>query len=293
MMDRKVNLFLIGAMKAGTTSVVDLLSQHPAIYVPPVKEPHFFVEDLPKALYEPSKFFNLETYLENEFPKPLHIANIEQASQYQKLYSLNSGEPYLLDASTAYMHAPRALNNIRDYNPNAKILVILRDPLQRAFSHYKMDFGKGRVTHTFEEELKKQLTASEDGKLKWYSHLGMSRYKQPLAVCHELFDSVRVISIEELKAAPTKVATEIFQFLDIPSVEIDLKSSNKSRKFKFQKILNWSQRIGLKDYLSKFIGTKTRSRFFRWFSSSNAFEMDLTPETTERVNRFFQQESKL
>ena len=87
MQKTKTNLFVVGAMKAGTTSFIDLLSQHPEIYAPPVKEPHYFVDQLPLSLYDPGRFFNLNDYLEKEFPKPLHITKIETSGQYKKIYA--------------------------------------------------------------------------------------------------------------------------------------------------------------------------------------------------------------
>ena len=67
----KANLFLVGAMKAGTPRLCEIMQQHRAIYVSPIKEPHFFVDTLPEILYEPSPFFSLERYFRKEFPKPL------------------------------------------------------------------------------------------------------------------------------------------------------------------------------------------------------------------------------
>ena len=78
----KCNLFIIGAMKAGTTTFVDLLNNHPEIYMSPVKEPHYFINSLPKQLYDPSRFFNLDNYLEKKFPEPLHITKVETEKQY-------------------------------------------------------------------------------------------------------------------------------------------------------------------------------------------------------------------
>ena len=101
MQKTKTNLFVVGAMKAGTTSFIDLLSQHPEIYAPPVKEPHYFVDQLPLSLYDPGRFFNLNDYLEKEFPKPLHITKIETSGQYKKIYAHCGTETYQLDASTA------------------------------------------------------------------------------------------------------------------------------------------------------------------------------------------------
>ena len=64
----KANLFIVGAMKAGTTSFNELLTNHPEIYFSPIKEPNYFINDQPKSIYEPSRFFNIDSYFKNQFP---------------------------------------------------------------------------------------------------------------------------------------------------------------------------------------------------------------------------------
>ena len=89
-MGNKANLFIVGAMKAGTTSFIETLSTHPEIYVSPVKEPHYFVNELPAALYQDSRFFDLQRYLDHQFPEPLHITKIKTEAQYARLFSFKS-----------------------------------------------------------------------------------------------------------------------------------------------------------------------------------------------------------
>ena len=149
--EQKANLFIVGAMKAGTTSFMEALAQHPDIYVSPVKEPHYFVNELPKLLYEPSRFFNLEAYFKNDFPKPLHIANLKNKEHYEQLFSLSNQEKYLAEGSTMYLHAPESAQKIQQYNPEAKIIILTREPVSRAYSHYKMLTGLSRETRSFQE----------------------------------------------------------------------------------------------------------------------------------------------
>ena len=141
-MGRKVNLFVVGAMKAGTTSFMERLAGHPDVYVSPVKEPHYFINELPENLYEPSRFFDLDHYLMKDFPEPLHICKVERLEQYERIFSLAETQNYRAEGSTAYLHAPESAGLIHAYNPEAKLLLLVRDPLKRAYSHYQMDLGK-------------------------------------------------------------------------------------------------------------------------------------------------------
>lgn len=292
MKPREVNLFLVGAMKAGTTSFAELLSGHSEIYGPPVKEPHFFVSELPQQLYDPGRFFNLDDYLVNQFPDTLHITKTETKDQYQKMYSQVGEEKYLLDASTGYLHAPESAELIYAYNPDAKIIILLRDPLKRAFSHYKMDLGKGRVAASFESLIAEDLANLKTGALPWFRYLNMSLYREPVARYRSLFSQVLVVRMEELLENETRVLETISRFLGIrPFVSGTIQHKNIARKPKFPKLLYLMNRLGVKDYFSKLFS----STFKRWvagkISSEEKLEMDLRPQTLESLKEIFGKES--
>jgi hypothetical protein len=291
---QKANLFVVGAMKAGTTSFIELLSRHAQIYCPPVKEPHFFVESLPKSLYEPSRFFNLSSYLEDDFPEPLHITKIETVSQYQQLYSLAKAETYRVDASTAYLHAEEAAERIHEYNSEANIIILLRDPLKRAFSHYKMDLGKGRVKDSFETLLKMDLEQYKNKQLHWYSYLGMSFYNKPIRRYQELFTKVLVISFENLVRNEPQTLGEIASFLEIEPFESNLvKHKNLTRKPSFPKLFYLLKRLGLKDYFSKLFSSTFKQWISRKTSSTETFEMELSEATRKELTQIFSKESQI
>jgi len=292
--EKKVNLFIVGAMKAGTTSFVDMLSQHPEIYVPPIKEPHFFVNTLPKAVYEPSRFFNLDTYFEKDFPKPLHITKIEKEIQYKKAYSLATGQKYLLDASTCYLNAPEAAGNIYNYNPDARIIIVLRDPLERAYSHYKMDLGLGRTSKSFEDVMKKEVLEYRANSLSWSSYLGMSFYAQQINKFQNKFENVLVLEMEDLSNETENVLKAIKDFLQISSFGISTSSAkNISRTLKFQKLFFFLKRIGLKDFFSRAFGHKTKQWLFRVSSKKASAKIELSETVLKDVTEIFKLESTL
>lgn len=288
----KANLFVVGAMKAGTTSFMDFLSQHQQIYVSPIKEPNYFIDELPEQLYEPSRFFNLEKYFQRDFPKPLHIAYVKKASDYRKLFALQKGEKYLAEGSTMYLHAPKVAQQIREYNPAAKIIIITRNPLKRSFSHYRMLQGLSRETKSFQEVLEGEIKHYENGNLAWHSYLGMSFYNKAISRYNLLFREVCIISYEDLVNDKEATLQEVASFLKIDNlIEVLSKSVNATRSLRFKRTFFLLKKIGLKDYFSVIFGGKLKRKMFRWASKSEFEPMNLSEDTLQKLERIFKKES--
>ena len=143
MRENKVNLFIIGSAKSGTTSLHDYLDQHPNICMSSVKEPNFFsCQDI--------KNDNLY-YLD----APL----IHRTEDYEKLFKPNE-DKYLGESSVSYMYYPNAVKRIKKYNPQAKIIMLLRNPVERAFSHYLMDYSSGYINCDFGQLIRNEQVHS-------------------------------------------------------------------------------------------------------------------------------------
>lgn len=289
---KKVNLFVIGAMKVGTTSFVDLLSKHPDVYVSPIKEPHFFVDELPSNLYEPSRFFDLDNYFENDFPNPLHIANVQSSRQYDILFSLSQEQKYLCDASTGYLHCPETATRIKQYNANAKIVVILRDPIKRAYSHYKMDLALGRTNRSFGDLLKKEVELYKKDMLPWNSYLGMSFYKNSVKSYKDNFEEVLVLRFERLMTDEKHELKKLIEFLEISELaDFSMLHKNKTRMLRFQKLFYILKQLGLKDFFSKIFSSNFKRKIFNLVSSDQRQEMHLSFEVFKQVEAIFKIES--
>ncbi len=294
MKENLVNLFVVGAMKAGTTTFTKGLSKHAQIYCPPVKEPHYLIDRLPEQLYDPGRFFSLDDYLENEFPEPLHITKIETELQYRKIFSLASTERYRVDTSTAYLHNKESAKLIYSYNPDAKIIILLRDPLKRAFSHYKMDIGKGRVNGTFEALIIRDINAYRNQELPWYSYLAMSLYKDPIERFKSLFSDVLVIDLKNLIDNEKNTLATISSFLDIDTFEDTvIHHKNIARRPLFPKLFYLLRRMGLKDYFSKIFSSTFKQWLFRNTSSREKFEIELSEATLKDLKQIFSTESQI
>ncbi len=292
MEEKKANLFIVGAMKAGTTTFLDLLSQHHDIYLSPVKEPHFFINELPKNLYEPSQFFNLTDYLHTKFPEPLHITKIENENEYKKLFSLSDDQKYLAEGSTAYLHAEESARLIHNYNPNAKIIVLLRDPLKRSFSHFKMNIGKGREINSFEKALVKEIELYNKNELTWNTYLGMSFYNKAIARYKNLFSEVLTIEFEALIRNRVETLNKVSQFLEIDSFSIkEIAHKNESKTLRFPKLFYFLKKLGLKDYFSILFNSSFKQWLFSKISKRKKQKIVLSEATSHKLETIFKKES--
>ena len=287
-MEKKVNLFVVGAMRSGTTSLTRLLSKHSDVYFSPIKEPHFFVNTLPIRLYEPSRFFSLKKYFEKEFPNYLHIAKVEDKAQYDKLFSLATTQQILAEASTSYLHEPNAAYNLQKYNPDAKIVIILRNPIKRAFSHYNMDRALGHEMESFTSIIQKELKAVKEGGLPWYSHLNMSFYNEPVALYRSLFDKVHVIRLEDITVNFDQEIEKLADFLEIDAfIANNFAHRNKTRSVPIQGTLNRLKKMGLKDYFSKWVPSGIKRSLFKVISREISDEISLPDSIASELDALF------
>ena len=105
------NFFIVGAPKSGTTSLFEYLSTHPNVFTPKMKEPHFFSDDLAAG----REIHTLKEYL----------------LLFEKIVE---GETAIGEASTGYLYSSVAAENIKKFNPEAKIIAILRNPVDMIYS---------------------------------------------------------------------------------------------------------------------------------------------------------------
>lgn len=143
------NFFIVGAAKSGTTSLYNYLRQHPDVYVSPMKEPHWFSRVKPHA--------KRKAYA------------VTSEDEYLDLFRDWQGERAIGEASPSYLWDSRAPYRIKERIPNAKIIVLLREPISRAHSHYLMDVRTGGQNKPFYEALVQDYGSQRKG---WYiSHL--------------------------------------------------------------------------------------------------------------------------
>ena len=205
------SFLIIGAQRSGTTSLYRYLATHPCILPSLRKEIHYFDFQYTKGIA-----WYLAHFPFNHRPWSTKWRITGEASPY-------------------YMVHPMAPERVRGLNRDMKVIAILRDPVDRAFSHYQHERSHGAETLTFEEGLaaEAERLASDQRLLlqaphyfsynhHHFSYLDRGRYGHYLKVWLDHFPGgqILVLNAEEMFADPNRVVNEAFAFLDLPAHEL-------------------------------------------------------------------------
>lgn len=167
--NKKPNFFVVGAAKAGTTSIYHYLKSHNDIYLSPIKEPHFFSTDIKiqdfTSTYKKHTFLDLDSYFKEKPYEELALSFVKDMEQYYKLFEDHKNEKAVGECSPSYLYSEKAALNIFNFNKDAKIIISLRNPIKRAYSHYLMALRLGQTDldfrEAFEQDLKQEKKAGE------------------------------------------------------------------------------------------------------------------------------------
>lgn len=257
-MNKRPNLFVVGAMKSFTTSVAEALSRHEDIFVASVKEPHFFNTDLFKNTDFVSRF------LTHGF------SNIRRVSTLEKYLTLYKPAPeaatYIVDASTSYLYSKEAALNISEFAPDAKIVILLRDPVIRAWSEYRMNQSIGIEFDAFRTALDKDLRGERAGKLNPYKrYYRASLYGDQVERYFDHFDSrsIFIAVVDDPRSDFPQIMRSMERFLEIPEDSrleaLKIGVTRAARLKALNRVLYYS---GLKGLITRFVprGLKERGK---------------------------------
>lgn len=259
---RLPNFFMVGAGKAGTSSLYFYLKEHPDIYMCSIKEPHFFADK--KKLRE-----HIDVNL-----------IVDSWEEYINLFKGVQCEKIIGEASTSYLHYadPQV---IKSAILNAKILIILRDPIERAYSHYLMDVG-GLLINPYKLPF---ISAIEE--FPMFTQLGFyyDRVKRYIEGFGK--NDVKIILHDDLKNDTLKVVKDIFTFLGvgtffIPNIKIKYNSFSVPRsKIAFKALSNRTLKQAVKKCLPTSITDKAKKLSQRVLQNSKQ-----KPEMEEEAKSF-------
>src|ERR671915_1370169 len=190
------NFFIVGAQKAATTSLYFYLKEIPGVYMSPVKEPLYFA-----AHAIQNSAFDV----------------IRDKKEYLRLFEKARGYIAVGEASTGYLWDPDAPKLIHQTVPHARIIMILRDPIERAYSNYLMYKKYGGIKSSFYDELMRDSKIQEKlyGKSQLYVEMGM--YYEQVKRYFDIFgrEQVKVIIFEEFVQHPEQTVNEVLAFLGV------------------------------------------------------------------------------
>ena len=245
------NLFIPGAAKSGTTSLHALLNLHPDVCMSSTKEP---------------------VYWNNAYYKDL-----SKVSRYNALFK-NKNAKIIGESTTSYMYFPEFISRVKeDFNIVPKFIFILRNPIDRCYSHFWYLKGRGQEKRDFKTCLTNdsQRDFATYGYLpNYYYHFG--RYAFWLQKFHDKFEAknIKIITLEQLKTDPLKTINNCFSFLGLSELDSITKAvSNKTKKLKRPKLYHLIKKILAGKYsitkVTKYIlPKKQRERFKNKLKSS-------------------------
>ena len=251
------NFFVIGGMRCGTTSLYHYLGQHNCIKRAAYDEIGYFDDNFHLGL----------NWYRSLFPTKFMQKKIE--SEYKKFLTY--------DVTPFYIYNPLVVDRIFKFSPNAKIIAVLRNPIDRAYSNYNSKMqAEGDTKTTFEEIINAEIEIIEKNKkniddyaflVDTFYELLLARgfYAKQLEFWFKKFPrkNILLISSEELATNTDKTISEIFEFLEVPIQKIS--DLTKQNVIKYPKMKDSTREILInffKPYNEKLFGILGRR--FNW-----------------------------
>jgi len=193
------NFLIIGANKSGTNSLYEYLRLHPQVFMPLLKEPGFFA-------------------FEGRQPDNPWLGRniITRFEDYQALYEGAKGKIAIGEASPVYLYNLQAPARIKHYIPEAKLIALLRHPVDRAYSQWQMEIRNGTEKILDFDQAVEVKETLEDGTV-WHRYVYQGMYYRLLKRYYDLFDSshICVLISDHFRSDPYGVLQKVYQFLNI------------------------------------------------------------------------------
>lgn len=214
-----VNFIICGTQKGGTSALDSYLREHEDICMAKKKEVHFFDRD--------HNFKNKDT----------------DYSIYHSSFSPNSTNRLIGEATPIYMYWPDTARRIWEYNPNMKLIVLLRNPIERAYSHWNMERNNNNEHLSFWDALRKEnerCSEISSNQQRRFSYINRGFYSEQLKRLWKYFpiSNTLILKSEYLKNEPVEALKDVCDFFEVKYFEsLEVKIVNKTQyksKISFQ-----------------------------------------------------------
>jgi len=244
------NFFLVGAPKAGTTSLYHYMDQHPDVYMSPLKEPFYFSQEMrPENFVEEVQpeirkmVRSTRRYLDRGAQDLRFAGYVTEWEDYCRLFARAREEKAIGEATVLYLWSKTAAERIAARIPEAKILIILRNPAERAFSQYLQNISEDMVRWSFREHLQAAFARSGEEKFSMiYPFLELGLYADQVQRYQQHFPAAQIrIWLYESTMSPGFLK-EVWEFLGVDS-EFE---ADTSKRYMEPKIRKTGVRTGLR-----------------------------------------------
>lgn len=226
------DFYILGAAKCGTSALYDYLIQHPSIHTAITKEPRYFDKYYDRGInwYKVLFPFKFSKFLTKKILKKEFVTG---------------------EATPRYLDHPHAPKRIKEITPNAKFIILLRNPVNRIYSHYNMRVNSGKETLSLQDaiktenqrtegEYKRMLEDENYYSLDYYHHsyLDLSIYVDKLKRWMDIFSNEQflIIQSERFFSNPDQVFQEVLQFLNVPNFHLEEYSKVDAGKYEKSKM---------------------------------------------------------
>lgn len=232
----RVGFLVAGVQKGGTTALFDYLVEHPGLSLPTIKEAHFFDDEAGVDWSRPDY------------------------GPYEALFSDDPlGDRLRGEATPIYLYWPNSLERIAAYNPKMRLVLIFRDPIERAWSHWKMEYARGAETEPFawcirEGRARVASDPSAPGFHRVYSYVERGFYGAQLGRLLSIFPREQLLFLrsDDLRAEPERILRTVCDFLNAPPFgRIEAKESHVAKTIDYGVGITEEDRSYLKSVFEK------------------------------------------
>jgi hypothetical protein len=278
---RNPQFIVVGTARAGTTSLNSYLLQHPDIFLPVIKEPCFFSFAGEKLDYKRGKF----------------AFSINSIDAYSALYKKAELGQITGEISTPYLYLhQKTIANIKKFHNDyrsIKIIILLRDPVERAYSQYLWRVRDGREELSFEEAISIEPKRMKENYSFDYFYVDRGKYYEQVKAYLENFNDVKIVLFDDLKANAQRELAAICKFLHVDDQFIFVKRTEQNASFLpkstlLSKLLTMESKTKFKimNRIPENIKTSIKEQF-RKFNSSNVKTPPMKAETEKKLRLEF------
>jgi len=235
------NFLIIGAAKSGTTAIYTYIKQHPEIFMSPKKELRYFSNIKPQT---------------KDVPKQYIHESVSSVEEYEHFFDGITDERIIGESSPTYLYTPGTAENIKTHIPHVKLLAILRNPVDRAYSAYTHALREWKEpAKTFREALTLETQRIDAGWGMLWHYVNAGFYFEQLSRYYQIFDPshIKVVLYDDLVNDPYKLLQDLFSFMDVdPKFKPDISSRPNVSGFpKNERADNFLRKLFLNDNVIK------------------------------------------